>query len=178
MASSRLEAQELVLEALADDRVDRPERLVHEHHRRVGGEGPGYAYPLALATRELARVAVAVGGGLEPDQRQQLVGAARGRSAGQPSSRGTTATLSPIVRWGNSPTCWITYPIRRRSRSGPPGDVPPVDQDPALVGSISRLTILSWWSCRSRRADQHADLPGGTVSDRSLTAPGPLVPGS
>ena len=75
MASSLLEAQELVLEALADDRVDGAERLVHEHHRRVGGERAGHADALALAARQLARVAIAVARRIEADQRQQLVGA-------------------------------------------------------------------------------------------------------
>src|SRR5918999_5064367 len=37
------------------------------------------------------------------------------RARGQPSSRGTVAMLSSTDRCGKSPTCWITYPIRRRS---------------------------------------------------------------
>ena len=69
-----LEPQELVLEAVADDRVDRPERLVHEHDRRVRGEGPGDAHALALAARELVRVAVAVAARIQPHDGQQLVG--------------------------------------------------------------------------------------------------------
>ena len=72
-----LEAQELVLEAIADDRVDRAERLVHEHDRRVDGERPGDADALALAARQLAREAVAVLGRVEPDEAR----AARRRAA-------------------------------------------------------------------------------------------------
>ena len=34
---------------------------------------------------------------------------------GQPSSRGTVATLSATVMCGKRPTCWITYPMPRRS---------------------------------------------------------------
>ena len=33
----------------ARDRVERTERLVHEHHRRIGGQRPGEADALALA---------------------------------------------------------------------------------------------------------------------------------
>ena len=44
-----LEAQELVLKAVAGDRVDGAERLVHEHQRRVGGDRAGDADALALA---------------------------------------------------------------------------------------------------------------------------------
>ena len=81
LASSLLEAQELVLEALADDRVDGAEGLVHEHQRRVRGEGPRHADALALATRELAGIAVAVPGRIEADQGQQLVDAVTNSAA-------------------------------------------------------------------------------------------------
>ena len=70
-----LQAQQLVLQALAGDRVDRAERLVHQQHRRVGGERPGDADALLLATGELAGVAVAVLRRVEADQVEQLVDA-------------------------------------------------------------------------------------------------------
>jgi hypothetical protein len=57
LAQLGLEAQELVLEALAGDRVERAERLVHQHHRRVGRERAGDSDALALPARELRRVA-------------------------------------------------------------------------------------------------------------------------
>ena len=59
LADLGLEAEELVLQALAGDRVDGAERLVHEHQRRVGGQGAGHADALALAAGELAGVALA-----------------------------------------------------------------------------------------------------------------------
>ena len=93
-----LEAQELVLEAVADDRVDRAERLVHEHDRRVRGQRPGDADALPLAAGELAREAVAV---LRRDRarrgRAAPRSARRWRAFVQPSRRGTVATFSPIV---------------------------------------------------------------------------------
>ena len=76
LADLGLQAQELVLQPLAVDRVDRPERLVHQHHRRVGGERAGDADALALAARQLRRVAPAQLA-LEADQVQQLVHARR-----------------------------------------------------------------------------------------------------
>ena len=72
---SRLQAQELVLQALAVDRVDRAERLVHQHQRRVGGERAGHADALALAAGELRGVAVAPSRRVEADQLEQLVDA-------------------------------------------------------------------------------------------------------
>ena len=75
LAHLLLEAQELVLEAVAADRVDRAERLVHEHDRRIGGQRPGDADPLALSTGQLVRVSVAIGAGLQADQLEQLVDA-------------------------------------------------------------------------------------------------------
>ena len=105
-----LEAEELVLEPLPDDRVDRPEGLVHEQHRRVGGERAGHADALALAARELARIAIAVAWPVRgPTSAEQLL--ARARAGVPPSSRAVAApspTFSPIVWWGNSPTCWMT----------------------------------------------------------------------
>jgi hypothetical protein len=65
-----LEPQELVLKLLPVDRVDRPEGLVHEHHRWVGGERSGYADPLLLTARELRGVAVHELG-IERDQLHQ-----------------------------------------------------------------------------------------------------------
>ena len=49
-----LQSQELVLQPLAHHRVDGAEGLVHQQHRRVGGERAGDADPLALAAGELA----------------------------------------------------------------------------------------------------------------------------
>ena len=108
LADLRLEAQELVLQALAVDRVDRAERLVHQHQRRIGRERARDADALALAARQLRRVAVAQLGA-ERRQLEQLVDPSRRTlSLSQPSSFGTTAMFSPIVRCGNRPICWIT----------------------------------------------------------------------
>ena len=103
-----LQAEELVLEALAVDRVDGAERLVHEQDGRVDGERAGDADALALAAGELRRVAVADLVGVERDELDELVHArADARSLSQPSSFGTVAMLSPTVRCGNRPICWI-----------------------------------------------------------------------
>ena len=56
-----LDIDELVLEALAGDRVDGAEGFVHEEHRRVGGQGAGHADALLLTAREFLRVAVPIG---------------------------------------------------------------------------------------------------------------------
>ena len=107
LADLGLEAEELVLEALAVDRVDRAEGLVHQHHRRVRRERPGDADALLLAARELGRVAVAHLG-VQADQVEQLVDPRLARSLSQPTRPGTVAMFSPMVRWGKSPICWIT----------------------------------------------------------------------
>ena len=107
LAQLGLQAQELVLQPLAVDRVDGAERLVHQHQRRVGGERAGDADALALAAGELGRVAVAEVAG-EADQLEQLLDAGAVRFLSQPSSCGTVAMLSPIVLCGNRPICWIT----------------------------------------------------------------------
>ena len=74
LAEVALETEELVLEPDPHDGVDRPERLVHEQHRRVRRERAGHPDPLTLAARELVRVAVGVRRGVEADQLEQLAG--------------------------------------------------------------------------------------------------------
>ena len=109
LAHLLLEPEELVLEPLAADRVDRAERLVHQHDRRIGRQRASHADTLSLAARQLARVAIAVRAGLEADKVEELLDAlARLRAPDQRSRPGTTATLSPMVRCGKRPTCWMT----------------------------------------------------------------------
>ena len=54
LAELALQPEELLLQLVADDRVDGAERLVHQHHRRVGGQRAGDADALLLAAGELA----------------------------------------------------------------------------------------------------------------------------
>jgi predicted ATPase/class 3 adenylate cyclase len=85
-----LEPQELVLEAGPDDRVDRTERLVHQHQRRVRGKRTGEPDPLALAARELGREPAAVVLRVEADELEQLahtLANAPARPAEQPRHR-------------------------------------------------------------------------------------------
>ena len=51
LGEALLKAQELVLEAFADDGIHGPEWLVHEHHGWVCRKGPGDAHALPLAAR-------------------------------------------------------------------------------------------------------------------------------
>jgi hypothetical protein len=60
LAQLALDVQQLILQVCAGDRVDRAERLVHQHDRRVGRQGARQAHALLLAARELARVALAI----------------------------------------------------------------------------------------------------------------------
>ena len=79
LAELLLQPQELVLQLLAHDRVDRAERLVHQHHRRVGGQRAGHADALLLAAGELGGVAAGEAG-RQADPLEQLhrPGAGRG----------------------------------------------------------------------------------------------------
>ena len=55
-----LEPQELVLESLPHHRIDGTERLVHQQHRWIGGQGAGDPDPLLLSAGELLGIAVGV----------------------------------------------------------------------------------------------------------------------
>ena len=109
LAQLLLQAQELVLEPRAHDRVDRAERLVHQHQRRVRGERAREADALALAAGELGREALPV----RLPGRGRRARAARRRAPGsavrcQPSSRGTVPMFPSTVMCGKRPTCWMT----------------------------------------------------------------------
>jgi hypothetical protein len=76
LADRGLEPQELVLKTLAVDRVDGAERLVHEHHAGVRGQGARHPHALLLSPRELGRIAPPEGG-IDPHQVEELVDARR-----------------------------------------------------------------------------------------------------
>src|SRR5581483_8823035 len=63
---------ELVVEQVAGDGVESAERLVHEEHGSVLGEGPGQRHPLAHAARQLVGPLAAEA--LEPHHAEQLAG--------------------------------------------------------------------------------------------------------
>ena len=67
-----LQVEELLLEALPGDGVDRAEGLIHEQHRRIPSQGPGHANALTFAARELVGKPPTVEIGVEADQVEQL----------------------------------------------------------------------------------------------------------
>ena len=73
LAKLLLQAQQLILQPLSGDRVDRAERLIHQKHGRVGGQRACDPDALLLATGQLAGIAVAVLSGVKADQVKQLV---------------------------------------------------------------------------------------------------------
>ena len=88
-----LQRGELALQLGAHDRVDGAERLVHQQHRRVGGERAGDADALLLAARQLRRVLRRPASASRPTSSSSSArpGVARGacpsRAGAAPSSR-------------------------------------------------------------------------------------------
>ena len=87
LADFVVEPEDLVLHVPPDQRVERAERLVEEHHLGVDRERPGEADALLLAARQLVGVAVRVA--LEADERQHPPG------DGEPIRLGVAADLEP-----------------------------------------------------------------------------------
>ena len=81
LAHGLLEAQELVLQVFAHDRVDRAERLVHQQHGRIRGQRACHTDALTLAAGELVGVAVAVKRRVEADEVEEFGGALAGLGA-------------------------------------------------------------------------------------------------
>ena len=82
LAQPPQDRQELALQPLAHDRIDGAERLVHQHHRRIGRQRARDADPLPLAARKLAREA------------PQELAAARGRRASASPRRAPRSAAS------------------------------------------------------------------------------------
>ncbi len=112
-----LQPHHLVLHVATDQRVERAERLVVEHHRRVADERPRNTDALLHAAGEL--VGERVLHVLEPDDAEHLAGLARRSDFGTPRISRPNATLSITRRWASSPKCWkiIETECRRSSRS-------------------------------------------------------------
>ena len=73
----------------------RAERLVHQHHRRIGGERARDADALLLSAGQLARIAVAIAARGPCRRARAARRRARAmRASSQPSSRGTVAMFS------------------------------------------------------------------------------------
>jgi hypothetical protein len=161
LAELGLQPEELVLELLADDRVHRAERLVHEHHRRVGGERPSHSDALLLAARELVGVPPGVRL-VQPDPFEELE-APLARlplvPAEEPRDRGDVVGHRAV----REQPCVLDHvadaaaQLCRLHRRG----VLPVDRDPTggrldhPVDHAERGRLAA-----SGRADQDRDLPG------------------
>ena len=105
--SSRADARERLLQAVARRRVERAEGLVEQQESRLGRERAREADALLLAARELVRPALAELAGVELDAARAARRRARARAPrSQPRSSGVTPTFSATVRCGKSPTCW------------------------------------------------------------------------
>ena len=162
-----LQAQELVLEPHAGDGVDRAERLVHQQDRRVGGERRGPRRPAGAARRRAGRGS---GRGTRRGRGRPARGARRRgpstRFLSQPEQPGHGRRRSSAIVWcGNRPTCWITYPIRRRSSTGSTcGDVLVVEED-AAAGRLDEPVdhLQGGRLAAARRPDEHADLALGDL---------------
>ena len=178
LRSSLVQAQEVVLQALAGDRVDRAERLVHQHHRRVGGQRAGHADALVLAARELRRVALAVA----PRGRGRRARAARARARGcgpcpSRAAAGTVAMLSldrhvreqpDLLDHVADPAPQLGRLERRRTL------LPSIVMSPSVIDDQPVDHLQRGGLAAARRADQHADLAGGDrdaeIVDRRLRA--------
>ena len=157
-----MEPQEVVLESVTGDRVDRAERLVHQHDRGVGGHRPGDADALLLAAGELPRVALEIEDGIESDELEQLGG----------------AVADAVLRPAKQPRHGADVVLDRHVREQPDllehvADAAPqlgelelahaaaVDRDVALGDRDQAVDHLQRGRLAApRRADEHADLPG------------------
>jgi hypothetical protein len=177
LADLRLQPEELVLEALAVDRVDRAEGLVHQHQRRVRRQRPRDSDALLLAAGQLRWVAVPHLG-VEADQLEQLGDPAVGPFAVPADERRDSGDVLPDRAVGEEPDLLddVAHLATQRGRVALPHRAP-ADEDVAL-GDLDRAVDHPHRGglAAARRADQHADLAGrdleAEVADGRLGLPG------
>ena len=152
-----LEADHLVLHVAPDQRVERAEGLVVEHHLRVDGEGARQADPLLHAARELVR---------------ELVRASpRARRGAAPRPRGRAAPLGHALHLEAERDVVDHAPVREQAEvlEDHRGGVPP------------QLAQLRRGSRRRRRARPSRSCPrsarsAGSACGRAWTCPEPERP--
>ena len=94
-------SQQLVLQLLARQRVERAERLVHQQEFGVVGQHARDRHALLHAARQLVRIAV--GEALQADHLDELVDVVLSISSrGKPRCRGPKPMFSRTVSHGNS----------------------------------------------------------------------------
>ena len=109
--SSFCSIEELVLQLVADQRIERRERLVHEQDVGVGGEGAGEADALLHAAGQLvAEFARPIATGRPWRASRRRFGAIS--AFGMPRSSSPKPTFSRTVRQGSSANCWNTMAMR------------------------------------------------------------------
>jgi len=143
LADLAVKPQEVVLEPLARDRIDCPERLIHQHDRGVCREGLGQRRFAAAARRELTRVPFEVAFWIEADEFGNSPARVRIRSLDQPSSRAQHRCCARSSCAGQ--------PDLLEDVADPPAqlsqfeltDTAIVDRDVTSLIEINRLTIFS-----------------------------------
>ena len=136
-----LQTEYLGLQLVADDRVDRAERLVHEQDVGIDRETARHPDALLLPAGELA-----TGNGprapVSPTDIQQLEGVLASSRLAARRHQGTVAMLSITVKCGRAPTFCITYPMPSGAHPlRAQGIVLAVDLHAADVGSTRRLIM-------------------------------------
>ena len=168
----RLQLQQLLLQALARDRIHGAEGLVHQEDGGVAPEGAGHPDALALTARQLVGEPAAVALRVEADKLEQLddagvdpllVPAEQARDGGDvvahPSVREQPALLDHVAD--------AAAQLHRVHLE----DVGVVDEDPPAVGSMSRLIMRSVVVLPQPEGPTRTQSsPSGTVRLSSLTA--------
>ena len=178
LAQLGLEAQELVLQPLAVDRVDRAERLVHQHQRRVGRERAGDADALALAAGQLGRDS---GRGSRRAGRRSPAAPRRARSCAACPSRAGGAR-SRCSRRSSCAGTGRSAGSRSRSRAAARTGLrsrtllPPIRMSPSVM-SIIRLTIRIAVVLPQPEGPTSTQISPAGTSSESLSTAGFSAPG-
>ena len=170
-----VQAPQLLLEPRARDRVERAERLVHQQHRRIGGERAREADALALPARELAP-----GSAARPPARARRARAARPTRSRDPRLRpaeqarhGGDVVGDRHVREEPDLLDHVADPAPQLD-DGQVADAAPVDRDVALVEGdqpVDQLQRRRLAAARTGRRARRTSRPGSRARARASAAP-------
>ncbi len=150
---------------LAGHRVERAERLVHQQHVRLDREGTSQGNALALAARQLVRIAVGIGG--ETDKGQRALARSRRSARGNDERSRPKPTLDSTLRQGSRRPSWNT---RATGSTAPGFERRDIDQ------ALARLRQARDHSQEGRladagMADDGHELTLGDIEVEPTTAP-------
>ena len=168
--------QQLLVQAVAGDLVERAERLVHQQHPRARDQRAGDRHALAHAARQLMRKGLLPALRARPAPAARCGVARRRRGACAPPTSSGSGRCRSTVRHGSSAASWKTKPISRLQPRGRRRIAETRDRPP--LGSIRSAMTRSKRRLAAARGPEQGEEAAARRSSRSMSSSAVTVPRS